>query len=487
MANIQARRNKDGAVISYGIRVHKGRDPITGKQLKPYTMTWKVPEGWTEKRAEKEAQKQAAIFEQQCRDGIVLDGRQTFAEYSSYVIDLREKNGLIRPSTADAYRKTLVYINKAIGHMKLDEIRPQHLNQLYEQLKQTNIRRDSKIITLREDVDLIEVLQQHGYNKQQFIAYTKTLKADGSAALYHRTINQLISGHTIKDVTMMKFCRALQMKPEELFVVSTKDESYSNNTVIKYHLLIETILEQAVKELLIKDNAAKRAAPPKREKHDPNYFQADTMTAIWEALENEAMNWRVMIHMFMVTGARRGEVLGLQWDKIDWKFSRIYIDQAVLYTPQKGTYLGEPKTPKAVRYVSIPQQMLDELREYRAWYERNALNMGNKWHEHNLCFPETDGSPMHPTWVNTWLDAFAKKNGLPHINPHAFRHTQASMLCFNGMDIVSISHRLGHANVSTTTDIYSHIMDEAESRMADCIEEAFMPKVIEFNKDKKLG
>ena len=79
MANIQARRNKAGEVVSYSIRVHKGRDPVTGKQLKPYTMTWKVPEGWGEKRAEKEALKQAAIFEKQCRDGLSLDNHQTFA------------------------------------------------------------------------------------------------------------------------------------------------------------------------------------------------------------------------------------------------------------------------------------------------------------------------------------------------------------------------------------------------------------------------
>ena len=148
-------------------------------------------------------------------------------------------------------------------------------------------------------------------------------------------------------------------------MITTKDESYSNNTVVKYHLLIETVLEQAVKELLIRENVAKRAAPPKREKHDPNYFQEDTMRLIWAALEAEPMNWRVMIHMFMVTGCRRGEILGLRWSDIDWRFRRIHIEQAVLYTPAKRTYIGEPKTPKTIRYITIPQQMLDELKEYR--------------------------------------------------------------------------------------------------------------------------
>ena len=92
---------------------------------------------------------------------------------------------------------------------------------------------------------------------------------------------------------------------------------------------------------------------------------------------------------------------------------------------------------------------------------------------------------MHPTWVNTWLNTFSERHHLPHINPHAFRHTQACLLCFGGMDMVSISHRLGHANVSTTADIYSHVIDEAEGRMSDTIEQAFVLKVIEFPKQKQ--
>ena len=487
MANIQARKNKDGEIISYSIRVHKGRDPITGKQLKPYTMTWKVPEGWTEKRAEKEAQRQAVLFKQQARDGIILDGHQTFAEYALYVLKLREDTGAIRPSTADVYRKNLAYINPAIGHMRLDEIRPQHLNQLYDQLKQLNLRRDSKVIHLRDDVDFMQVLAEKGYNKERLIRESKTLSSDGSTSLYHSNLNKMIAGGAIKEVTMMKICKVLKMRPDELFVIDTKDESYSNNTVIKYHLLIETVLEQAVKELLIKENVAKRSAPPKREKHDPNYFQEDTMRLIWDALEDEPMNWKTMIHMFMVTGCRRGEILGLRWEDIDWRFRRIHIQQAVLYTPGKGTYIGEPKTPKAIRFVTIPQQMLDEMKEYKEWQERHALNLGDKWQgdEYGLCFPALEGNPMHPTWVNTWLNGFSERHHLPHINPHAFRHTQASLLCFGGMDMVSISHRLGHANVSTTADIYSHVIDEAENRISDTIEQAFMPKVVEFPKRKQ--
>jgi integrase len=83
---------------------------------------------------------------------------------------------------------------------------------------------------------------------------------------------------------------------------------------------------------------------------------------------------------------------------------------------------------------------------------------------------------MHPDSVTTWLDRFSKRHDLPHINPHAFRHTMASMLYFNGADSVSISKRLGHAQVSTTANIYAHVMEEADQKNADILSEVFLRK-----------
>lgn len=76
---------------------------------------------------------------------------------------------------------------------------------------------------------------------------------------------------------------------------------------------------------------------------------------------------------------------------------------------------------------------------------------------------------MHPDTLNDWLRKFSKRYDLPHINPHAFRHTMTSILYFNNVDSVSISKRLGHSKVSTTADIYSHIMKEADKQSSECI------------------
>lgn len=81
---------------------------------------------------------------------------------------------------------------------------------------------------------------------------------------------------------------------------------------------------------------------------------------------------------------------------------------------------------------------------------------------------------MHPDSVTDWPSKFSKRHGLPHINPHAFRHTMASMLFFNSVDGVSISKRLGHAQVSTTANIYAHVMEEADQKNADILAEIFL-------------
>ncbi len=81
---------------------------------------------------------------------------------------------------------------------------------------------------------------------------------------------------------------------------------------------------------------------------------------------------------------------------------------------------------------------------------------------------------MRPDSVNDWLGKFSKRHGLPHINPHASRHSMASLLYFNGVDSVSISKRLGHAQVSTTANIYAHVMEEADKKNADILADVLL-------------
>lgn len=395
MANLQARRDKSGKLISYSIRVHRGRG-MDGKQLKPWTATFDVSPTWTEKSARKKAEAFAATFEKECKEGVTSDSRQKFAAYCDYVIGMKEQRGT-KHSTIMLYKHLTERIYPAIGHTKLRELRADHLNDLYS------------------------ALSKDGLNKRN-------------------------------------------------------GGKLSTKTILEHHRLISTVLEQAVKEGLVPFNVASRATLPKAEHKEVNYFQPEQVAAIRDALEREPMKWKTLVHLLLITGARRGEVLGLKWDKVDFEGNRIYICNSILYAPDVGIYESTPKTERSRRYVALPPETMQLLRQYRAWQAGERLRLGEYYQNQDFLFTQDNGKPMHPDSVTEWLKRFSKRHDLPHINPHAFRHTMASMLYFNGVDSVSISKRLGHAQVSTTANIYAHVMEEADQRNADILSDIFLKK-----------
>ena len=240
--------------------------------------------------------------------------------------------------------------------------------------------------------------------------------------------------------------------------------------------MISTVLEQAVKEGLVPFNVAARATLPKVERKEVNYFQPEQVEAIRDALEWEPIKWKTLIHLFLITGARRGEILGLKWNRVDFEGNKIHICNSILYSPDVGIYESTPKTATSDRFVSLPAETMQLLKQYRVWQAQERLRLGEYYQDQGFLFAQDNGKPMHPDSVTDWLKKFSKRHGLQHINPHAFRHTMASMLYFNGVDSVSISKRLGHAQVSTTANIYAHVMEEADQKNADILADVFLKK-----------
>ena len=395
MANLQERRDKDGKLISYSIRIYRGRSQ-DGKQLKPFTATFEVKPTWSEKSARKKAEAYAATLEDQFKKGLINDTRQTFASYCDYVIALKEQRGA-KHSTVYRYKALAVRIDEKIGHIKLIDLRADHLNDLYTALAQT------------------------GQNQRT-------------------------------------------------------GQGLSAKTIVEHHRLISTVLEQAVKEGLIPYNVARRATLPKMVHRDVNYFQLDDVERIREALNLEPIKWRTITHLFLITDARRGEILGLKWDKVNFQQNTLTISSTILYSPDIGVYESVPKTEKSRRVIAVPPETIQLLQEYRQWQEEQKALLKTYYQDRGYLFAQEDGSPMHPDSVTDWLGKFSQRHNLPHINPHAFRHTMASMLYYSGVDSVSISQRLGHAQVSTTANIYAHVMEHADQKNADILANVFFHK-----------
>lgn len=457
MAHIEKIEGKRGT--SYRFIVSNGFDS-TGKRI-THKMTWRPPEGMTGRQAEKAAQRAAADFERSIEHGYTLDNRQTFAEYAEYVLDLKERTG-VRPTTLDRYRGLLSRINAAIGHIKLADLRPQHLNAFYKNLSEPGIRSSGGSATAK--IDLAKWLKA---NKKSRAAIAKL---SGVSAV---TVGIAVKGESIREDKAEAIAKAMGKKTAEVFKIEKNTDPLSDKTVLEHHRLISVILTQAEKEMLVPYNAAAKATPPRTNKKDPNYFQPETISAILEALESEPLKWRLITHLLIVTGCRRGEIMGLQWDKVDFENNRIKIDKALVTSKSKGVYLGNTKTSD-IRYLNLPNETMNLLKHHKREQLRLQILNGDRWKHTGFVFTTDDGSNMCPDSITGWLLSFSRRHSLPHINPHAFRHTVASVLLANGTDIVTVSKQLGHASVNTTENFYSHIIEENKAKATECIADVLL-------------
>ena len=446
---------------TYRITVYSGYD-TSGKRIRHRTL-WKPAPGMTPRQIEKAVQRAAMDFERSIEQGFSLDNKQTFAEYAAYVLDLKERTG-VRPTTLDRYRDLLDRINAAIGHIKLSDLRPQHLNAFYKNLAEPGLRAGGGSATAK--IDLAKWLKD---NKKSRASIAET------AGISAATVGAAVKGEPIREDKAEAIAKAMGKRVADVFKVQRNTAPLSDKTVIEHHRLISTILTQAEKEMLVPYNAAAKATPPKAAKHDPNYFQPEDIAAILKALDTEPLKWQLITHLMIVTGCRRGEIMGLQWEKVDFENNRVKIDKALVSSKSKGTYLGNTKTAD-VRYLNLPAETMTLLRQHKREQLRLQIANGDRWQHTGFVFTTDEGNHMNPDSITGWLHDFSRRHNLPHINPHAFRHTVASVLLANGTDIVTVSKQLGHASVNTTENFYSHIIEENKAKASECIADVLLRK-----------
>ncbi|MBQ8921499.1 MAG: site-specific integrase [Oscillospiraceae bacterium] len=349
--------------------------------------------------------------------------------------------------------------------MKICDIRPQHLNKLYQELSQEGIRNNTKAV-MREEIDLKALIKSFGHsNAERFV------KENGMSLTTYRA---MMHHEPVRLKTAQKMADALSIDMKKLFEIQEDMRPLSPKTVLEHHRLIHLILRQAEKELLIPFNPADRATPPKATRAKVQYFEKEQVAAILDAADQEPLKWKTVIHLLIATGGRRSEVLGLTWEHVDFVFNRVQIIQTVGYEKGYGTFVDKTKNETSERWIKLPPETMELLKEYRdTYYESLKEAAGNSWEGEGFLFVQDSGKHlgkvMHPDSITGYCNRFSDKYNLPHINPHAFRHTQASLLLFAGLDIITVSRHLGHAKPSTTTDLYAHVLQEAESRVADAM------------------
>lgn len=450
MATIKERRAKDGA-LSYVITVAGGMD-CSGKQIRHYR-TWKPVQGATKRQIEKGLSRAVSDFEREIEQGFQLDNRQKFADYAEYVLAIREESGT-KPRTIDRYRGLLVRINEAIGHIKLLDIRPQHLNSLYQNLREEGIRRSGT--SARVKIDLSAWLKERKISRAEI-----SRRSDVSAT----TISTATCGKTISAEKAESIAKAMDIDVEAVFEITKNNAPLSSKTVLEHHRLISTILDQAEKEMLIPYNPAKKVRPPKVEYKEAVCYRQEEMDAIITALDEHApLKWRTLVYLLIDTGCRRGEGCGLKWEDVDHHAGIITIRRSLNYGGSKrGIYEGSTKTG-SIRSIKLSPEVLDLLEQHRKEQFKLRFANGDRWQNTGYVFTRDNGQCINPDTITSWLHDFAKRYNLPPLHPHAFRHTAASSMIAAGVDIVTTSRTLGHANPTTTANIYAHQIQEANAK-----------------------
>ena len=252
----------------------------------------------------------------------------------------------------------------------------------------------------------------------------------------------------------------------------------SGKTILEHHRLLRAMLHRAVYWQLIVSNPAERVQPPRAKKPKRRSYDDEQTKILLENLEKltvEDTKYKVAIILTIFTGVRLGELMGLEWQDVDFRNGIISINRSSQYLSDMGVFTKVPKTESSIREIAIPEFIISLLEEYKLWYEEQKSLYGELWTNSDRLFVQADGKPMHPSSISKWFVKYVGTIGLPVINFHGLRHTNASLLVAQNVDIAVVSARLGHAQISTTLDFYVHPLFSHNRKAGYALENLLLP------------
>ena len=244
-----------------------------------------------------------------------------------------------------------------------------------------------------------------------------------------------------------------------------------------YINFISDVMRYAMKCGLITQNPCTGITTVKTPTKERRPYTLEEEVALLDRLTEKApLKYQVIFRFLIYCGLRRGEVLGLEWKDIDFESGVCTIQRTSQYRGLGvGTYTSTPKTKSSCRSLKLPDELLTILKRYKFEQNNTIVQLGELWHPTDRLFTQWNGLVMHPTCPFNWLQRFCERENLPFRGLHSFRHAFATEMITSGqIDIKTVSAILGHSEVSTTLDIYTHEVQSASAKAMD-----FVTKVID--------
>lgn len=251
--------------------------------------------------------------------------------------------------------------------------------------------------------------------------------------------------------------------------VSKLNEDLSPKSVRNLFNILRPALEQAVTNRKIPHNPCTGVKLKSLVKQHGDVFNSDEIKVALDIARGTTMYPILLLELS--TGMRRGESLAITWDDVNFQTGELTIDKSVYY--HKGERrLKKPKTASGIRTITVGENILKELSLIYNDYLSNRQKMGVLFNDSNLVICQKNGKPYHNDSMTTKWRRFVRKNNLKNIRFHDLRHTNATTMIESGVDIKTVQARLGHSDVSTTLNVYTHrtkSMDENAAKRIDDI------------------
>ena len=475
MASIEKRGEN-----SYRLTVYSGydRNGKKGFQHKTVNLAHIKP-----KKQMEEATRLFALFSDEVEKGLHLNaGKITFEDFiRKWLKDYAEPT--LAPKTLFGYKDMLEKrIIPALGHIRLNKLQPNHLLAFYNNLREDGMRLDKQY---KPKNDFFDVLAKKEISSKDLVIQSGISK---------QTLLQLKRSANTSQGMVNQICTAVSLPVDALFDIVGHSSGLSERTILYHHRVISSILTAAVQWQFILNSPASRVKPPKVEKKEAPHFDLEQTEYIFNLINEEPLKYRVMIFLSIFSGMRTGELNAIEWSDINWTDSTLHINKASQYLPGQGTFTKSTKNESSERVISLPDTMMSLLRDYKLWQNGVKANMDEMWIDSDRLFTQFNGKPIFPSTVGAWFTKFLKRHNqkvmnddtilpskksqylLDKVSFHGLRHTSATLLIGQNVDIATVSRRLGHSNISTTLNIYTHALTKLDRTASDSLGNLFQEK-----------
>ena len=280
---------------------------------------------------------------------------------------------------------------------------------------------------------------------------------------------ELLRLHLVPSLGMKRLQRLRATDLQSVYATLQREKGLAARTVLHLHRVIHRMLRHAAQWGVIHQNVATLVDAPSVQDAEIDILTPSEVHAVLRTLKGRPIY--ALATVALGSGMRRGEILALRWQDVELDNALLRVERSLEQTKKHGLVFKAPKTKHGRRTITLPPSTVSELRNHwRAQQElRLALGLGRA--NDALAFGDDDGSPRSPNAVTKAWGKAMKAAGLV-ATLHSLRHTHASTLIASGLDVLTISRRLGHGSPAITLKVYGHLF-KTDDRAAAIMEAAF--------------